>query len=193
MSALRRSGTERLSRALIRLLPRTTREDFGEPMVQLASDRRRFGGEPIWRLWPSLVVDALSTSARTHWEQTMPRVPAAVIGFIFAIAAFAILSASPLVGLPVAAVGAAVLWSQRGRTPAHADGSRRWVPLALAGVALVALSLGVIAVQDDEFSEPAWLTIMVTLLAGLPALGTAAVVALHPATDPRRTAGGARG
>ena len=103
MSAGPGAATERLSRALVRLLPRSVREDYGEPMVQLAKDRRRHGGEPIWRLWPSLVVDAVSTTARTHWEEAMPRVPAVFIGLIFAIAAFAVLSAPP----PVRRVSAA--------------------------------------------------------------------------------------
>lgn len=189
MSTRNGSVTERLSRALVRLLPRGARDDFGEAMVQLAKDRRRYDGEPIWRLWPSLVVDAVSTTARTRWEEAMPRVPAVFVGLIFAIAVFAVLSASPVVGFALAAVGGLLLLTQRGRIaprPGRSAHGERW---ALAGVALLGTFFAVIAWQgDDEFSAAAWLALMLTLIAGLTALGTAAVLAFerrrssHPAT-----------
>lgn len=180
MSAPSGAATERLSRALVRLLPRSAREDYGDAVVQLAKDRRRHGGEPIWRLWPSLVVDATSTAARTHREEAMPRIPAPAIGLVFAIAAFAVLSSSPAVGLALAALGGLALWFQRGRIATRPDGSHHAARWALAGLALVAIAFGVMAWSTDDQldSAPAWSAVIATLIAGLTALGTAAVLAV---------------
>ncbi len=109
----------------------------------------------------------------------MPRLPAVVIGLIFAIAAFAVLSASPVIGLGIAAIGGLVLWTQRGSVPAAGSEQRPWLRWAVIGAVLVVVSFGIIAVQDDEFGAPAWMAIMGTLLAGLTGLGTAAVLAFE--------------
>ena len=82
-------------------------------MVQLACDRRRHRHEPLWRLWPSLAGDALSSAIRLHWEEAVFPTRAALAGFGLAFAAFAILSGGLLIGLPVLViVGVVVL-----RTP----------------------------------------------------------------------------
>lgn len=187
MSTRSGAATERFSRALVRLLPRSAREDYGDAVVQLARDRRRHGGEPIWRLWPSLVVDAASTTARTHWEEAMPRIPATLIGLVFAIAAFALLSSSPAVGLALAAVGGLALWFQRGRIASRHGGSHHTARWALAGLALVAIAFGVMAWSNDDQldSAAAWSAVMLTLIAGLTALGTAAVLAVGRRSAPQ--------
>jgi len=184
MSTRPAAATERLSRVLTRLLPRRARADFGEPMVQLAKDRRRYDDEPIWRLWPSLVVDAVSTAARSHREESMPRIPAVFIGLVFAIAVFAVLSASPAIGLVLAAVGGLLLRTQHGRI-APRSGRTRHGAWALAGAGLVATFFTTLAWQgDDELSAPAWLALVLTLITGLTALGTAAVLAFERRSSP---------
>lgn len=180
------AATERLSRALVRLWARSARDHYGDAAVQLAKDRRRHGGEPIWRLWPSLVVDAASTTARTHWEEAVPRVPATAFGLVFAIAGFGVLSDSPVAGLAIAGVGGIALLAQRGRIAPRHGGAAHPMRWAAAGLALVAIAAGVVAgTTDDQLDEAAWSAVLLTLIAGLTALGTAGVLAVDRWTTTR--------
>ena len=176
------SATERVSRVLVRLLPRSFRDDFGEDVVQLACDRRRFGGEPVWRLWPSLVGDTASSAVRLRREEAMFPTRAVLAGFGLAFAVFATLSGGALIGLPL--LIAAVVVVQRTQ-PSIPTGPRapRWVPWSLVGVALVAASFAVMGASEDEFTEVEWAAILGLMMLGLWSLGTALVIAL----DARRT------
>lgn len=176
-------ATERVGRALVRLLPRSLREDHGDDMVQLARDRRRYGHEPRWRLWPSLAGDALSSAVRLRWEEAVFPTRAALAGLGLAFAAFAVLSGGLLIGLPVlVVVGVAVL----GTPPSTPTGTRapRWVPWAAVGLVLAGAAFAVIATTDDEFSEAEWFTIIGLLVVGLWGLGTALVIAVDAHRTP---------
>jgi hypothetical protein len=176
------SATELVSRALVRLLPRSFRDDLGEDVVRLACDRRRFGGEPVWRLWPSLVGDTASSAVRLRREEAMFPTRAALAGFGLAFGVFAILSGGLLIGLPLLlAVGLVVHRTQ----PSLATGRRapRWVPWCVVGVALVAASFAVMGASEDELTAVEWFAILGLMMVGLWGLGTALVIAL----DARRT------
>lgn len=176
-------ATERVSGVLVRLFPRSLREEHGDDMVQLACDRRRHGHEPLWRLWPSLTGDALSSAIRLHLEEAVFPVRAALAGLGLAFATFAVLSGGLLIGLPVLAlVGVAVL-----RTPpAPPTGRRapRWVPWATVGLALAGASFAVIAAADDELSVTEWISTIGLLMVGLWGLGTALVIAVDAHRTP---------
>lgn len=176
-------ATERVSRALVRLLPRSLREEHGDDMVQLACDRRRHRHEPLWRLWPSLAGDALSSAIRLRWEEAVFPTRAALAGLGLAFAAFAILSGGLLIGLPVlGVVGVVVL-----RTPpSPPTGPRapRWVPWAAVGLTLAGASFAVMATADDEFSATEWASILGLLMIGLWGLGTALVIAVDTHRTP---------
>ena len=176
------SATERVSRALVRLLPRSFRDDFGEDVVQLACDRRRFGGEPLWRLWPSLVGDTASSAVRLRREEAMFPTRAVLAGFGLAFAVFAILSGGLLIGLPLLVAGLVVV--QRTQ-PSMPTGPRapRWVPWGIVGLVLVVASFAVVATSDDEFTAVEWAAILGLMMLGLWSLGAALVIAL----DARRT------
>jgi hypothetical protein len=176
-------ATERVSRALVRLLPRSLRDEYGDDMVQLACDRRRHRHEPLWRLWPSLAGDALSSAIRLHWEEAVFPTRAALAGLGLAFAAFALLSGGLLIGLPVlAVVGVVVLRT----SPSPPTGPRapRWVPWATVGLTLAGASFVVIATADDEFSATEWFSVIGLLMVGLWGLGTALVLAVDAHRTP---------
>lgn len=176
--------TRQISRTLVRLLPRSLREEYGDEMVQLACDRRRHGHEALWRLVPSLVGDTLSSAVRLHWEEAVFPTRAALAGFGLAFAAFAVLSGGLLIGLPVLAVVSVILF----RNPPSLETGRRtprWVPWAAIGATLVLAAVAVMATTDDEFSATEWVSILGLLMIGLWGLGTALVIAIDAHRTPR--------
>jgi hypothetical protein len=171
------SATEHVSRALVRLLPRSFRDELGADAVQLACDRRRHGHEPVWRLWPSLVGDAVSSAARLRLEETMFPTRAVVAGLALAFAVFAILSGGALIGLPLlVVVGVVVLRT----APTLPRGLRapRWVPWASVGAVLTVASFAVVFAAEDELTAAEWTSVLGLLVIGLWSLGTALVIAV---------------
>ena len=178
-------STERLARALVRLVPRSLREDFGEAMVQLARDRRRHGGEPLWRLWPSLVADTSSTAVKLRWEEAVFPIRALLIGLGVAVVALAVLSGDPIVGGLVAPAVAAVVVGTR-PSSAEARTDHRWVPWVGAGAALCTLSVVLLIVLGSEEMAPIeWMATVGSMFLGWAALGTGAAIALGH-RSPRR-------
>lgn len=183
----RERSTERLSRLLVRLLPRSLRRDFGDDMVQLAQDRCRHGGEPLWRLWPSLVADASSTAVRLRWEEAMYVFPtrAVLIGVAFSISVLAVLSGDPLVAVPIIAVAAFGAYRTRPIGPADPDGPSA-VAWALGGLALCAVAAFIVGVFSDHDLAPIeWFGFIVSMLLGLVGIGAGAVLAIDRRGRPR--------
>jgi hypothetical protein len=177
-----------LSRVLLRLMPRSLRDEYGRDMVQLTLDRRTHSAEPAWRLWPALVSDTAVVIATTRLEQLVIPYRALILGVGLAIAAFAALSGDPIVGLVVAGltgVAAVLLLRRRSRALAGgSDGSRTsaWAAWATLGALLCVGSVAAVVVAGDrELSAPAWLSVMATLLLGMTALATGLILAAQRA------------
>lgn len=151
--ATRPTRHESLYRALVFLYPRSFRQDFGDPMVQVFADRvREVGG----RAWILAVPDLIRTVPLQRIEAVMSRLgPAArVLALAFAVLGAAAVSAGIGAGVaPVLALAVvAVLFSQRrmlaslggDRAPLrHAVVQSWWAPLAgLLGLAMILAGIG---------------------------------------------------
>lgn len=183
-------GTDRVTGLLVRLVPSSLRSEFGDDMIQLACDRRRHGGEPLWRLWPSVAIDISSVALRLRWEEAMFPVRALLLGVGIAIAVLGILGGDPIVSLVVVLVmiGATRLIRPRERVP-HGAAPHPWRWL-LGGAVLCAAAMVALAVNGDrELTEPQWALVMGTMVLGFVALGTGAVLAVTAQAARRHGAG----
>ncbi len=181
---------DRLDRAMaavaVALLPADLRAEHGGDIVQLVLDRRRHGGEPRWRLWPSTLVDCTTTSIRLRRERAVPYVRPVLAGSAFGIGGFALLSRAGVPGLILILLGFVVLAltskrvSAAGRPPAGS-----WRPFALGGLAMGLLAVGgLVAVAGRSPGPFVWVALLVALIAGLGALSTAAVLAVDARRSP---------
>ena len=158
----------RLHRAVLRAYPADFRRAFGDEMSQLARDRSRFDGVPGWRVALNEVVDAAQMGPRLRWEESvMNRV--VVVSLISTAAVVSTVAFGPFAVLPVAALAVVtvIVAMRRGRPFASAVSTRAWVATCGSGLALLALSVVLMATADGELSEPAWALMSVAFAGGV--------------------------
>ena len=172
-------GTRLVARAIVVLLPADLRREHGGDVARLIVDRRVHGGEPRWRLWPSVACDVAATAARTRWEEAMVPVRALVVGTVFGIGAFALLSRAVVPGLVLLALAAAIHLATRSRGGRLGVVRASWVPWAVGGVLAVGGAVGgLVLVQDRSPGAVLWISLLLVVIAGLASLGAAAVLAV---------------
>lgn len=154
------TSTSRRSRALLRMYPREFRERYGQEMLQLVRDRHVHGGEPAWRLWPSVVADTVLTAPRLRLGQVAMHHRIAVL--VIAVPVVALLVLFPLALVPLGIVTLVVLVGSGSRQPWQRpadllDTSGRWL-LAAALSFLFGLAVAAIDAEgkDQELSELGW-------------------------------------
>jgi uncharacterized membrane protein YhaH (DUF805 family) len=158
--------------ALIRLYPRSFREDYGPDMEVLL--RRQLQDEPALRVWGRALLDVVLTVPPQHLEVLMSRPVSSSSLYsglgIVSLAAAGLLVAtvglSP-VGLAVVVVLVAlgaISW-RRSHALSGSGGNRGWTFL-LAGV--VGLAVTVLSVQGrDELASGPWTVFAIALVASV--------------------------
>lgn len=163
----------KLYRLLLRLYPRSFRDEYGDDMVALV--RRQLRDENQARVAARTALDLAITIPARHLEARMNRTPTTllVLTFVAVGAALAVLGgpAGLLGGVALFAL-AVVTWRRNRPIVQMADG--RWWKLVLAGVlGLVALIL--VTTITGELPQGGWYIAMVTMLTSF-ALITAGVL-----------------
>ena len=176
-------------RGLLRLYPRTFRDEFGADMVLLFREQLR--DEPIWRVCGRGVLDLVITIPIRHVEVHMSRTrtPALILVASFAVASALFALVEGLLGIAVAALGAGLAmltWRHERPAPSERAAAQRWWKLLAAGAALLAVVIGV-ATAMRELSEPAWAIAAVTFLVSVSLLGAGVILGLVRLTDRRRS------
>jgi hypothetical protein len=165
-------------RWLLVAYPRSLRREFGDEMAALVGDRRMIDGEPLWRLWPSLLNDTAQAAVVSRWENLMSTRRALVLGLLATIAVLAILSNGPVQATPVllvVAVLALIVTRQRRSVPTRAR--RSWLKWFVPGIVLVVTGFGYAALQGgDELSELEWFVFFFGSLTGIFATATGLIV-----------------
>jgi hypothetical protein len=186
----------RLHRAVLRAYPADFRQAFGDQMAQFARDRSRFDGVRGWRAVLNDVVEAVQMGPRLRWEEsTSYRVVAVSL-----ISTAAVVLAVPFgrfAGLPVVALAVVtvVVTMRRERPIARAVSTRAPVATGGPGIALLALSVIMMAAADRELSEPAWLVMSVAFAGGVGLVIACVVMAAsgtHSTPEPRAPIGRSR-
>jgi len=179
----------RLHRAALRAYPADFRQAFGDEMAQFARDRSRFDGVRGWRVVLNDVVEAVQMGPRLRWEEsTMDRVVA--VSLISTAAVVFAVPFGPFAGLPVVALAVVtvIVIMRRERPIARAVSTRASVATGGSGIALLALSVIMMATADGELSEPAWLLMSVAFAGGVGLVIARVAMAAsgrHSTPDPR--------
>ena len=176
-------------RSLQRLYPRPFREAFGADMVLLFRDQLE--DEPAWRVCGRAGLDLLITVPIRHVEvhMTRTRTPALVLLASLAIATVMFALVEGLLGIVVAAGGAALamlIWRHERPAPSQRALAQRWWKLLGIGAALLATVIGV-TTATGELSEPAWALAALVFLVSVTLLGAGVVLGLVRLTDRRRS------
>jgi hypothetical protein len=176
-------------RGLQRLYPRTFRDEFGADMVLLFREQLR--DEPTWRVCGRGLLDLVITIPIRHVEvhMTRTRTPALVLVVSFALASTVFALVEGLLGVAVAALGAALamlIWRHERPAPSQRAVAQRWWKLLAGGAALLATVIGV-TIATGELSEPAWAIAALTFLVSVSLLGAGLILGLVRLTDRRRT------
>ena len=183
MTAPRATGTQRAYRLLLVAYPRSLRREHGDEMVLLVGDRQRLDGEPVWRLWPSLLTDTAKGAVVTRWENLMSTNRAIVLGLLAAIAVLAALSDGPRTAIPVilaTAIAARLVVRSRSpqaAVPASAPTERGWRRWLTVGGGLFAFAvLQLVLAGSGEMREWQWPIFFFSLMGGIFALATGAIL-----------------
>lgn len=160
----------RLHRAALRAYPADFRRAFGDEMAQLARDRSRFDGVRGWRVVLNDVIEAVQMGPRLRWEEsTMGRVVA--VSLISTAAVGFAVPFGPLAGLAVVALALAVVavivTMRHGRPIARTGATRARVATGGWGIALLALSVIMLARANGELSPSAWVLMAAAFAGGV--------------------------
>ena len=191
-------GSAGVYRCLLRVYPRSFRDEYGPDMVLLFTDQLRH--EPAPRLWLRVAVDLAVTAPARHLEARMNRPPESSIPVLFAVVSvagtlFALVGGASLgmaaVGLVVAVVAGAVavLAWRRARPIAPASATASWWKF-LAGGAAVVLGLAVVTTITGDLASPAWAVAMIILFSALVSLAAGLVLGVAHFTGHRHRAAG---
>ena len=185
-------------RCLLRIYPRSFRDEYGPDMVLLLADQLRH--EPAARVWARVAVDLAVTAPARHLEVRMNRPPESSIPVLFAVvsvagALFALIGGAAVgmaaVGLVVAVVAGAVavLAWRRARPVATPSLTASWWKF-LAGGAAVVVGLAVVTTITGDLASPAWALAMIILFSALVSLAAGLVLGLAHLTGHRHRAAG---
>jgi hypothetical protein len=174
-----RSASAQAFRVLLVAYPRSLRRALGTEMVQLVDDRRTLDHEPLWRLWPSLLLDTARAAVVTRWEDLMSTKRSILLGGLGAVVVLAALSDGPRAAFPLILVlllAMAIVW--RSHQPVVTpDASRSWRRWLVTGGVLLGGALGYVALDgDEELTELEWLFSFGGLMVGVFALLTGVVL-----------------
>jgi len=172
-------------RVLPRLYPRAFREEYADDMVTLLGEQLR--DDPSWRVCGRVLVDLAATVPTRHVEAHMSRnrTPALVILISLGLASAVFVLVEGLLGLTVAALGAAlgmVIWRRERPAIAERGAAARWWKLLVSGAVLLASVIAITTVTG-ELSEPAWVVAAGALLVSLILLGAGTVLGLVRLAD----------
>ncbi len=175
-------------RVLQRLYPRAFREEYGDDIVQLFREQLR--DESSWRVCGRGLVDFAVSLPTRHVEIRMARnrTPALVMLVSLVLAATTFAFVEGLVGVAVAALGAAlaiIIWRKERPARAERGAAGRWWKLLTSGIALLAIVLGATTAMG-ELSEPEWVVFAVALLVSVTLIGTGTVLGVIHLTDRHR-------
>ena len=180
---------------LLRLYPRSFREEYGEDMQRLLHEQLRDEGR--LRVCGRTLLDLALTVPSLHLEARMSRGPSAPVVYGAASVASLALAvlAGTVVGVSVLALAgvflfgslAAVAWRR-----AHALGSAgragaHWWRYAAAGGALLAVTVVAGVLADDDLSEGSWAVFMSALLTSVILLAVGLVLGITRVVAHRRT------
>lgn len=173
-------------RCLLRLYPRSIRDEYGPDMVLLLAEQLRH--EPAARVWLRTAADLAVSAPALHLEARMNRPPQSSVPMLFALvsvagALVALIGGSALgmvvVGLVVAVVAGAlaVLAWRRARPVAVPSTTASWWKF-LAGGAIALAGFAVGTTITGELPGPAWAVAMIILLSALVSLVAGVVLGL---------------
>jgi hypothetical protein len=163
----------RAYRALVRLYPRSFRDEYGDDLVALFKDQRV--DEPALRVWRRAVLDLAVTVPTQHLEAHMHRSSQRTVTVLAAGGAVIALAVGSVVGsvaVPALAVAVGAMWVSFAswRTNQVVDAPAWWKRVAL-GVALIA-GVGITSAipwpdSVDLGGDLAWSLGAITVIAAL--------------------------
>lgn len=158
-------------RALLRLYPRSVRDEYGADMAALFSNQLH--DEPAWRVCTRGVVDLALTVPTWHLEARMNRPPTRLVSVLLGSIALAALLLTIVVAnpgilvftLPVAvAAGALAVLDRRRNGPVPPQTTGRWWKLLAAGASLLAGVVVITTATGELDSSGTWTLMMLALL-----------------------------
>jgi uncharacterized membrane protein YhaH (DUF805 family) len=179
---------------LLRLYPRSFREEYGEDMEQLL--RLQLRDEGALRVWSRALLDLALTVPSLHLEARMSRGPSAPVVYGAASVASLVLAAvaGTAVGVSVLGIAGVLLFgslaviahrrAQSLGSSGHADA--HWWKYAVAGGALLALTAVAGTLADDDLGEGSWAVFMAVLLTSVVLLAVGLVLGVTHAVAHRR-------
>ena len=154
-----------LYRHLLRLYPKSFREEYGEEMQQMHADLRTHSGVRGARLFTATTRDLLRSAPRQRWETGMATHPGrtrAVVTLLFALVLIALMLLGPLLAVPALIV---MLFYMRrhaddlgpaGRSPSM------WLGLPIIGIGLMVIgAIGALLNTGDDWHPMAMLPLAV--------------------------------
>ena len=168
--------------ALLRLYPRSFRDEYRDDLVQLVRDQ--CADEPAWRVWGRAAIDLAVTIPTQHLEAHMNRPPDHLVPLLYAAVAAggALLAAvggsnvaTVVIGVTIALVAGAmavVAWRRAGPI-AHSASGGSWWKLVVAGPCIVATVIVAAGLGVD-----AWILGVVSVFVAFVLTGTGVLLGL---------------
>lgn len=176
----------RVYRGLLRLYPRSFREEYGEDMALVLADQLQH--EQSVRVWSRLVLDLALTVPARRLEAHMNRSSSSAVTVVFAVVAMAGLMVVVIGGtspLPALIGGAfafgfgalAIVAARRSRAITNAPIRSHWWKFLVGGAASLVI-LVIVTTITGELPDGGWAVAMTVLLASLASLVTGVVLGL---------------